>query len=92
MCGDAVHRSQRRIDRRLGRRRVDHPGGDRDHQFVDVLDDRVAAGTDDQVEIMVVGVPDVALAPELADVDVPVLVAFVARREVEDRGPQAQVR
>ncbi len=90
--GNAVHRPQRRVDRGLGRGRVDHAGGDRDDQFVDVLDGGVATGADDQVEIVVVGVPDIAVAPELADVDVPVLVAFVARGEVEDRGPQAQVR
>src|SRR5690606_20487583 len=90
--GDAVHRPQRRVDRRLGDGRADHPRGDRDHQFVDVLDHRVAARADDQVQVVVVGVPDVAVAPELTDVDVAVLVAFVARREVEDRGPQTQVR
>ncbi len=87
MRGDAVHRPQRRLDRDLGRPGIDQTGGDRDDQFVDVLDGGVATGADDQVEIVVVGVPDVTVAPELADVDVPVLIAFVARCEMEDRSP-----
>jgi len=73
------------------------PGGQqavpvRFQQFVDVDEFGDPAGADHQVQVVILGLPAVHADGDGGDVEIVVLIAFVARIEMKDVGAQIQRR
>ena len=76
----------------LGARRVQQTCRHGGHQFVDVQQRDVPAGTQHQIKVVILGQPHVRAGGVPADIEVEVLIELVTRVEVEHRGPQVQRR
>ena len=61
-------------------------------QFVDVDEFGDPAGADHQVQVVILGLPAVHADGDGGDVEIVVLIAFVARIEMKDVGAQIQRR
>ena len=59
-------------------------------QLVDIGQLRAGAGADHDVEVMIFGTPYVRPRRVFAHIEVVILIAFITRAEVKDRGAQAQ--
>jgi excinuclease ABC subunit B len=64
----------------------------RGEQLVDVGQLGAHAGADDQVQVVVLGVPGLPSRCEPADIELEVLIGFMAGVEMEHRGAQPQRR
>ena len=61
-------------------------------QLVDIDEVGTATGAHHDVEVVVFGLPALRADADLGDVEIEILIALVARVEVEDAGSQAQLR
>ncbi|KMO73706.1 UvrABC system protein B [Mycolicibacterium obuense] len=92
MPGERLHGLHRGVDGTLGVAGVEEAVAERCDEFVDIGDVDPAAGAQHQVEVMVFAYPELRAGRVDADVEVEVLVSFMAGMEMEDGHPQVQRR